>query len=117
MSFQIHLALQYLTGRKLRAFLTTLAIVIGVMVIFGMGILLPTFTDALQKALISASGQVDVTITHKSGEAFSTSNSATGRTSATPPTRMGPPSGSPSPHRIPPARPAPHHKEGPHGRS
>jgi putative ABC transport system permease protein len=73
MTFQINLALQYLTGRKLRAFLTTLAIVIGVMVIFGMGILLPTFTDALQKALISASGQVDVTITHKSGEAFSTS--------------------------------------------
>src|SRR5574341_266778 len=73
MDFQLILAARYLWGRKLRSFLTTLAIVIGVMVIFGMGTLLPTVMDAMQKSILSLSGQVDVTITHKNGEAFSTS--------------------------------------------
>ena len=44
MSFQLSLAAHYLWGRKLRSFLTTLAIVIGVMVIFGMGSVLPTMS-------------------------------------------------------------------------
>ena len=73
MKFQLTLAARYLSGRKLRTFLTTLAIVIGVMVIFGMGIYLPSFTDAFNKSLLSASGQTDVMITHKSGESFSAS--------------------------------------------
>lgn len=73
MRFQLTLAARYLAGRKLRTFLTTLAIVIGVMVIFGTGIYLPSFTDAFSKSLLSASGQTDVMITHKTGEAFSTS--------------------------------------------
>jgi putative ABC transport system permease protein len=73
MNFQLSLAARYLWGRKLRSFLTTLAIVIGVMVIFGMGILLPTMMNAFQKNLLAISGQVDVTITHKTGEAFSDS--------------------------------------------
>jgi putative ABC transport system permease protein len=71
MNLQLTLAARYLGGRKLRTFLTTLAIVIGVMVIFGMGILLPTFTDAFNKSLLAASGQTDVMITHKTGETFS----------------------------------------------
>ena len=49
MNFQLTLAARYLGGRKLRTFLTTLAIVIGVMVIFGMGIYLPSFMDAFQQ--------------------------------------------------------------------
>jgi putative ABC transport system permease protein len=73
MNFQLSLAARYLWGRKLRSFLTTLAIVFGVMVIFGMGILLPTMMDAFQKSVLAISGQVDVTIMHKTGEAFSTS--------------------------------------------
>lgn len=73
MRFQLTLAARYLTGRKLRTFLTTLAIVIGVMVIFGTGIYLPSFTDAFNKSLLSASGQTDVMITHKTGESFSAS--------------------------------------------
>ncbi len=73
MRFQLTLAARYLAGRKLRTFLTTLAIVIGVMVIFGTGIYLPSFTDAFNKSLLSASGQTDVMITHKTGEAFSAS--------------------------------------------
>jgi len=73
MNFQLTLAARYLWGRKLRTTLTTLAIVIGVMVIFGMGIYLPSFTDAFNKSLLSASGQTDVMITHKTGESFSAS--------------------------------------------
>jgi putative ABC transport system permease protein len=73
MNFQISLAARYLWGRKLRSFLTTLAIVMGVMVIFGMGVLLPTMQNAFEQSVLALSGQVDVTITHKTGEAFSTS--------------------------------------------
>ena len=71
MNFQLLLAARYLGGRKLRTFLTTLAIVIGVMVIFGMGIMLPTMNDAFNKSLLAASGQTDVMVTHKTGENFS----------------------------------------------
>jgi putative ABC transport system permease protein len=60
-------------GRKLRTFLTTLAIIIGVMVIFGMGVLLPTMTEAFNKSLLAASGQTDVMVTHKTGETFAAS--------------------------------------------
>ncbi len=73
MNFQLSLAARYLWGRKLRSFLTTLAIVFGVMVIFGMGILMPTMMSAFQQSVLSLSGQVDVTITHKTGEGFSAS--------------------------------------------
>lgn len=73
MKFQFTLAARYLGGRKLRTFLTTLAIIIGVTVIFGMGIYLPSFMVAFNKSLLSASGQTDVMITHKSGESFSDS--------------------------------------------
>ncbi len=71
MNLQLTLAARYLWGRKLRTLLTTLAIVIGVMVILGMGIYLPSFMDAFNKSLLSASGQTDVMITHKTGESFS----------------------------------------------
>ena len=73
MRFQLLLATKYMRGRKLRTFLTILAIIIGVMVIFGMGILLPTMTKAFNKSLLAASGQTDVMITHKTGESFSAS--------------------------------------------
>jgi putative ABC transport system permease protein len=71
--FQATLAARYLWGRKLRTALTTLAIVFGTLVIFGMNILLPTMLQAFQANLLSAAGQVDVTITHKTGEAFARS--------------------------------------------
>jgi putative ABC transport system permease protein len=70
MNLQITLAARYLWGRKLRTFLTTLAIVFGTLVIFGMGTMLPTMLRAFEANLLAASGQVDVTITHESGEAF-----------------------------------------------
>ena len=70
-NLQATLAARYLWGRKLRTVLTTLAIVFGTLVIFGMGILLPTMLTAFQSNMLAASGQVDVTITHRTGEAFS----------------------------------------------
>ena len=64
------LALRYLLGRRLRTGLTTLAIAIGVMVLFGTGIYIPTMLDAFQRNLRATAGQVDVTITHRTGAAF-----------------------------------------------
>ena len=71
MNLQITLAIRYLSGRKLRTLLTTLAIVFGVLVIFGMNTILPTIMKSFQANMIAAAGQVDATITHKTGEAFS----------------------------------------------
>lgn len=70
MPIQLTLARRYLWGRKLRTFLTTLAIVFGVLVIFGMNILLPTMLQAFQAGVLTASGQVDLTVTQKSGDVF-----------------------------------------------
>ncbi len=64
------MASRYLLGRKLRTFLTTLAIVFGVFLIFGMNILIPTMVQSLQANMLAASGQVDVTITQVTGAAF-----------------------------------------------
>ena len=70
MTIQMTLALRYLGGRKLRTFLTTLAIVFGVLVLFGMNIIAPSMLKALQANEMAISGQVDTTITHVSGDAF-----------------------------------------------
>jgi putative ABC transport system permease protein len=67
---QLTLAARYLAGRKLRTFLTTLAVVFGVLVLFGMNIILPSMLAALQANALAAAGQVDVTITHVSDEPF-----------------------------------------------
>jgi putative ABC transport system permease protein len=68
--FQFMLAARYLAGRKLRSFLTTLSIVFGALLIFGMNILLPTMLKSFEANLLGAAGQVDVTVTLKTGEAF-----------------------------------------------
>ena len=69
--FQLRLASKYLLGRKLRSVLTTLAIVIGTMLIFGTNIMLPTMLKSFTSNIQAISGQVDVTITRKTGESFS----------------------------------------------
>lgn len=71
MNIQLTLALRYLAGRKLRTFLTTLAIVFGVLLIFGMNTLLPAFMNAFQANAMALADQTDATITNKTGEAFS----------------------------------------------
>ncbi len=70
MSFPITLAWRYLSRRKLRTLLTTSAIAFGVLIIFGMNLLLPTMLEALKANMMAASGAVDVTITHISGSGF-----------------------------------------------
>jgi putative ABC transport system permease protein len=70
MNIQLTLARRYLGGRKLRTFLTTLAIVFGVLVIVGMNSLLPAFTRAFQTNVLAAAGQVDATVTLKTSDAF-----------------------------------------------
>lgn len=64
------LASRYLAGRKLRTVLTTLAIVFGVLVIFGMNTLLPAFINAFQANALALADQTDATITNKTGETF-----------------------------------------------
>ncbi|RPI82437.1 MAG: ABC transporter permease [Chloroflexi bacterium] len=73
MNIQLTLAARYLNGRKLRTFLTTLAIVFGVLVIFGLNTLLPAFFNAFQANIMAASGQVDATITLVTADAFNES--------------------------------------------
>jgi len=68
MNLQLTLAARYLNGRRLRTFLTTLAVVFGVLVIFGMNIILPTMLAALQANVQGAEGMVDFSVTHISGE-------------------------------------------------
>ena len=58
---QFLLAFRYLTGRKTRLVLTTLAIVFGVMVLFGMNSILPGVMNAFRHTMISAAGSVDIT--------------------------------------------------------
>jgi putative ABC transport system permease protein len=70
MNIQTTLALRYLNGRKLRTVLTTLAIFFGVLVLFSMNSLLPSFMNAFTANVLAAAGQVDATITLKTGDAF-----------------------------------------------
>ena len=70
MRMQFTLAIRYLAGRKLRTFLTTLAIVFGVLVLFGMNTMLPALTAAFQANVKAAAGEVDATITLRTSEAF-----------------------------------------------
>ncbi|MGB7873033.1 MAG: FtsX-like permease family protein [Anaerolineales bacterium] len=71
MNLQLTLAARYLAGRKLRTALTTLAIIFGVLLIFGMNTILPTMVAALQANVQGAEGEVDFTVANLSGEAFS----------------------------------------------
>ncbi len=54
------LALRYLRGRKLRTVLTTLAIVFGVAVLFGMNSLLPTLLRAFRQSMLAATGKAEL---------------------------------------------------------
>ena len=70
MSISIKLAARYLAGRKLRTALTTLAIVIGVMLIFGLNGVLPGMMEAMQRSMLASVGEVDLTVTNTSGADF-----------------------------------------------
>lgn len=70
MMFQIQLALRYLAGRKLRTFLTLLAVIFGVTLIVGFNGILPAMQQALQGNLSAAAGQVDLTVSSTTRGAF-----------------------------------------------
>ena len=67
---QFLLAYRYLTGRKTRLVLTTLAILFGVMVLFGMNSMLPGVMNAFRHTMISAAGTVDITVSSSSNNSF-----------------------------------------------
>ena len=75
----VKLAVRYLAGRRLRTALTTLAVVFGVAVIFGVNALLPTMVTMLEGSLLGVSGQVDLTISSATGETFRTDALAVAR--------------------------------------
>jgi putative ABC transport system permease protein len=70
MGIQLTLALRYLQGRKLRTTLTTLAVIFGVMILFGLNSLMPAIMQAFQQDVLTITGTVDLTVTHASGGAF-----------------------------------------------
>ncbi len=70
MRIQFTLAMRYLAGRKLRTALTTVAIVFGVMLLFGLNGILPAVMESLQRSMIAAAGETDVTVSSKSNNNF-----------------------------------------------
>jgi putative ABC transport system permease protein len=70
MILQLSLAWRYLRGRKLRTFLTTLAVVFGVFVVFAMNLILPTVTKAMFISVQGANAVVDFTVIHVTGGSF-----------------------------------------------
>ncbi|HRO24535.1 MAG TPA: ABC transporter permease, partial [Promineifilum sp.] len=73
MNIQTTLAFRYLGGRKLRTTLTTLAIVFGVLVIFGVNAMLPAFMQAFTANTMAAAGEIDAVITLKTADVFEAS--------------------------------------------
>src|SRR3990172_2551242 len=76
MKLQFTLALRYLAGRKLRTALTTLAIVLGVLVLFGMNSMLPAVMNAFQANVKAAIDEVDATVTLRTSEPFAETEAA-----------------------------------------
>jgi putative ABC transport system permease protein len=69
-SVQFTLAWRYLKGRGLRTLLTTLAVVLGVMLMFGMNGILPSMITAFRAATLSSAGQVDLSVTSDTSGTF-----------------------------------------------
>ncbi len=70
MNIQFMLAARYLSGRKLRTFLTTLAVIFGVMIIFSLNGMLPAFSQAFRENMLAASGAVDLSVTGVTDDVF-----------------------------------------------
>lgn len=69
MRLQLRLAWRYLTGRRLRTVLTTLAISFGVMVL-GLGGITSAVQGSFRQSLMAAAGQVDLTVTSETRGVF-----------------------------------------------
>jgi putative ABC transport system permease protein len=70
MNMELTLATRYLWGRKLRTVLTTLAIVFGVMIIFGMNGMVPAIQAAFGENMTMSAHSVDLVLTHETGGTF-----------------------------------------------
>lgn len=70
MNVQLTLAWRYLRGRGLRSALTTLAVALGVMLVFGLGGIVPTMVETFTRSMMSASGKIDLTVTHRLAQPF-----------------------------------------------
>ena len=64
------LAWRYLIGRPGRTLLTTLAITLGVALIFGLNGMMPGLSKVFEQTLFAAAGQVDLTVSSESGGNF-----------------------------------------------
>jgi len=69
-NLNLTLAWRYLRGRGLRSLLTTLAVVLGVMLTFGLNGILPAMVEAFTHNLLSAAGKVDLTVTSAYNQPF-----------------------------------------------
>jgi putative ABC transport system permease protein len=70
---QFKLAWRYLRGRGARTLLTTLAVVFGVMLIFGLNGIMPPLMNAFTRNLLSTAGKIDASITSTFGDPFPSS--------------------------------------------
>lgn len=70
MRIQILLAWRYLLGRKQRMALTTLAVVFGVTLLFGMNAMIPAMMEAFRHNMVTAAGKVDISISGDSNNPF-----------------------------------------------
>jgi len=68
------LAWRYLRGRGARSLLTTLAVVFGVMLTFGLNGILPAMVEAFNRNLLVSAGKVDLTVTSAYNQPFSASS-------------------------------------------
>ncbi|MBN1566187.1 MAG: ABC transporter permease, partial [Anaerolineae bacterium] len=64
------MAWQYLKRRKLRTTLTTLAIVLGVALIFAINLIMPSVLDSFKQSQESDIADVDLSIADRTGESF-----------------------------------------------
>ncbi|HTX78315.1 MAG TPA: FtsX-like permease family protein [Longilinea sp.] len=71
MTLEARLAWRYLTSRKLRTFLTTLAVILGVMIMFGMESILLPMQQAFNQTTTAAANLVDLNISQVDGNPFS----------------------------------------------
>lgn len=70
MKLQLTLASRYLRGRPLRTALTTLAVVFGVMIVFGMNGITPAVRASFEESVRLSAHEVDLVITPTDGQPF-----------------------------------------------
>ncbi len=74
MRIQFLLAWRYLWGRKQRMVLTTLAVVFGVTLLFGLNAMLPAMINAFRHNMVTAAGKVDISVSSDSNNPFDQSS-------------------------------------------